>query len=227
MKKALLLLFVVLLSANYASAQHRQKFGVNAGFTYSKFRGMDLPGVDYGYAPGVVVGLSYEYYLKERLSIKANLSFDNKKSRGEFDFEVRQMPEDPAESYIETFTFSYNYMTLPVMVKYDFKNGHGFFVNSGLFLGYLLDSEVTAEANTNRFPELTDLKQSTTELNNQFDFGLVLGVGKTFKLKGKNSLVVEIRNNHGLSKTNKDNTFDGNTVRSNSYNLLLGWAFDM
>ena len=114
-----------------------------------------------------------------------------------------------------------------VMIKYDFKNAAGFFVNGGLFLGYLLDSKVKGEANTNQYPELTDFSQSTTEFNNQFDFGFVFGLGKSFRLNKKNNLNIEFRNNLGLSQTNKNNTFNGNTVRSNSYNLIVGYAFDM
>lgn len=226
MKKSLLLLIVLMLTTSHIFAQHRKKFGINTGLTYSTFRGMDLPGVDYGYGTGLVVGFSYEYYLKENLSIKANLSYDNKKSKGNVDFEVRATLEDPPRTFNESVTYNYNYMTLPVMIKYDFKNS-GLFVNGGLFLGYLLDSEVKGDANTNQYPELTDFTESTTELNNQFDLGLALGFGKTFKVDSKNSIVVELRNNLGLSKTNKDNTFDGNTVKSNSYNLLVGWAFDL
>jgi Outer membrane protein beta-barrel domain len=227
MKKVLSLLLLLSIFSSATFAQHRKKFGINTGLNYSKFRGMDLPHTSYDFATGVVVGFSYEYYLKTNLSIKANLLYANKKSKGNFDFDLRENIDDPVVIYNESFTYSYNYMTLPVMIKYDFKNAPGFFVNGGLFLGYLLDSEVKAHANTNQLPELTDFTQSTTELNNQFDFGLAMGFGKSFQINPKNSVVVEIRNNLGLSQTNKNNTFDGNTVRSNSYELLVGWSIDL
>lgn len=225
MKKTLFSLLTLLVLCS-AMAQHRQKFGITAGMNYSKFRGMDLPQTDYSYAPGLAIGFAYEYYLNEQLSIKANLFYENKKSKAEADFQLRQEIDEPIQSFTETVTYSYNYITLPVMVKYDFKGGKGFFINGGFFTGYLLDSELKGEGNTSAIPGL-DFTQSTTEYNNKFDCGFVLGVGKAFRLNEKNSLVLELRNSHGLFQTNKNNTFDGNTVRSNSYALLLGWSCNL
>lgn len=224
MKKLLLLSFVLLLSIQVFS-QKRKTFGINAGVTYSKFRGMDVPLVKYDFDYGYVVGISYEYYFKDNLAIKMNLSYDRKVSKGSVDVELRESLDDPARLVDVTFNFNYNYLTLPVLLKYEFKNSHGIFINGGPFFGYLMDSEFVGEAIDGIQSE--GYRESTTNLNNQFDFGFTTGIGKTFQLKNKNSLVVEFRNNLGLSKTNKDNTFDENTVRSNSYNLLVGWAFDL
>ena len=224
MKKLVILSFVLFLSIQVFS-QKRKTFGVNAGVNYSKFRGMDVPFAKYDFDFGYVVGISYEYYFKDNLAIKMNLSYDRKRSKGDYEIELRETLEDPPSLIDVTFNFNYNYLTLPVLIKYEFKNSHGFFINGGPFFGYLMDSEFVGEATDGiQFESST---KSTTNLNNQFDFGFTTGIGKTFQLKNKNSIVVEFRNNLGLSKTNKDNTFDGNTVQSNSYNLLVGWTFDL
>jgi hypothetical protein len=225
MKKSLLLLFVVMLTTSHTFAQHRKKFGVNTGLTYSAFRGMDVPGVDYGYETGLVVGFSYEYYLNENLSVKANLFYDKKSSKGSAKT-VSQEFQDPAFTQADiAFKFNYYYLTLPVLLKYDFKNCHGLFVNGGPFLGYLLDSEFVGKATDGI--QTASYTESTTYYNNHFDAGLTLGVGMAFKIESKNYIVVEIRDNLGLAQTNKNNTFDGNTVRSNSFNLIVGWSVDL
>ncbi|MBS1534060.1 MAG: PorT family protein [Bacteroidetes bacterium] len=226
MKKALSFIFIFWFIST-SMAQHRQKFGLTIGPNYSKFRGMDASGVDYSYVPSVSLGLVYEYYFTERLSIKANLLFENKKSQAEGDFQLRNEVDNSNLNFTETVTYSYKYITLPVMVQYDFKNGKGFFVHGGIFMGYLLDSEMKGEANISSMPSVTDFVNSTTEYNNKFDFGFVAGVGKAFTLNKKSSLVLELRNSHGIFQTNKNNTFNGNIVRSNSYAFLLGWMYDL
>ncbi len=104
-------------------------------------------------------------------------------------------------------------------------DGAGFFVNGGPFIGYLLNSGYTSKVNSSYdFPNDSG---STTDYNNKLDFGLTLGFGKAFELNDGSSIVVEIRDNIGFAKTNKNGTYDGNSVKSNSFNLVLGWAFDL
>ncbi|WP_298224929.1 porin family protein [Flavobacterium sp.] len=225
MKKSIVFLFLMSLFTSLSFAQHRQKFGINTGVTYSAFRNMDVPNVDYGYETGILVGLSYEYYLSENLSIKTNLSYDKKSSKGSTHTVVQEFP-DPAFTEADiNFKFHYNYLTLPVLLKYEFKNTHGFFINGGPFFGYLLDSEFEGSASDGITSQ--NYTESTTDYNNKFDFGITSGIGKVFQLKNKSSIVVEFRNNLGLFQTNKNNTFNNNTVRSNSYNLLVGWSYDL
>lgn len=223
MKKTLYLLFVFFV-ISHSWAQYRQRYGITVGPNYSKFRGMDVSGVDYSYAPGLSLGIAYEYYLKENLSIKTNFFYENKKSKAVGELQMRQ-EVDSSPTVTETVVYSYQYITLPVMIQYHFKKAKGFFVNGGIFMGYLLDSEAKGEGDNALYASVTDFTSSTFEYNNKFDFGFVLGAGKAFQLNPKNHLVVEVRNSHGVFQTNKNNTFDGNIVRSNSYALLLGWVY--
>lgn len=222
---AILLLFHVFSSETLA--QHRQKFGVTLGANYSKFRGMNVEGVTYDYGLGNVVGLSFEYYLNKNLSIKGNLFYDYKRGKGRAPMAEFNDPFDPALAGYRDIDiqFKYYYITLPVLLKYEFKNCRGFFINGGPFFGFLLDSEGLLE--TRGGSPSQSYSESTYDYNNKFDFGFTTGLGKSFKLNAKNNLVLEFRNNYGLFQTNKNNTFNGNVVRSNSYNLLLGWTIDM
>jgi len=83
-------LFFLLLFTSLSFAQQRQRFGVNAGLTYSNFRGMNVPTFKYQYGFGYLVGVSYEYYLNDNLSIKANFSYDNKSSKGTSEIEFNR-----------------------------------------------------------------------------------------------------------------------------------------
>lgn len=226
MKKSLLMLFVVLLSASYAFAQDRHKFGINAGLTYSNFRGMNIPTFQFEYGFGFLVGVSYEQYLNDKLSIKANLSYDKKANKATSEIEYRgSVFEEPAV-VTQELSFQYDYVTLPILMKYDFTNESSFFVNGGPFVGYLLSSRIVDNTSTNNlYPDTQS--STTTNYNNRLDYGLTLGFGKAFRINDENSIVVEIRNNIGFAKTNKDDTYQGDSVQTNSFNLLVGWAFDL
>jgi len=105
------------------------------------------------------------------------------------------------------------------------KGATAFFVNGGPFVGYLLNSGYTSKVSSSYdFPKDTE---SSTNYNNKIDFGLTLGIGKAFELNDGSSIVVEIRDNLGLSQINKKETYGVNSVKSNSFNLVVGWAFDM
>ena len=111
-------------------------------------------------------------------------------------------------------------------MKYDFTDESSFFVNGGPFIGYLLSSRIVDNTSTNNlYPDTQS--STTTNYNNRLDYGLTLGFGKAFRINDENSIVVEIRNNIGFAKTNKDDTYQGDSVQTNSFNLLVGWAFDL
>src|SRR5690242_8430206 len=85
MKKITLFLFTITLITFKTTAQESKfKFGVQAGLTYSSFRGYESfidedPGFSY------LFGISAQYKLNESLSLKADLDYDRKTqtSKGE------------------------------------------------------------------------------------------------------------------------------------------------
>ena len=72
MKKRIVILMLILLVSVPFYGQKKSKFGVYTGATYSKEVGQHLSDVDKKYAIDFMVGISLDYYLTEKLSIKAN-----------------------------------------------------------------------------------------------------------------------------------------------------------
>ncbi|WP_170062822.1 hypothetical protein [Polaribacter filamentus] len=53
--------------------------------------------------------------------------------------------------------------------------------------------------------------------------GFLVGIGKIVSLNGSNKLMLELRNNIGL--TNVDSDPKSQYTKSNSLNFILGWNF--
>lgn len=225
MKKILFILAIKLSFSGVCQAQ-KIKIGINVGPTYSGFRGMNVPTVDYKYGLGFMAGVSVDYYLRENLSIKANLSYDRKANNGESFYELRVNFDDPPRVYDQTIKNQYDYLTLPIMVKLGFGKNNRFFVNGGPFVGYLLHSETRSSSTSESTIELFyEAPLNTTGFNKRFDYGLSAGIGKSFNITGKNDLVLEIRDNLGLVNTN--DAAGGLNIKTNSVNLIVGWTLEL
>jgi hypothetical protein len=80
MKKITFLLFtIVLITFKTAAQDSKIKFGVQGGLNYSSFRGYENyadnnPGFAY------LFGASFQYQIKENLSLKVDINFEKKKS---------------------------------------------------------------------------------------------------------------------------------------------------
>ncbi len=214
MKKNEIALFIVgILFTSLIYAQNEIGFGVNVGGTYSKFRGNKLiesadAKIDF------LIGVSFEYYLKENLSIKTNLNYERKsytnKSFGidEFGLTINEVK----------ITTNFDYISLPILIKYKLGNSNQFFVNGGPFLGYLLNNKSKASG----YPD-----DETISLNKKLDIGLSFGIGKKFNLNDKNNLNIEIRENLGLINISDVEVIDNGTIKTNSLNLILTWGFEI
>lgn len=213
---------LILLASVHFYGQKKSKFGLHAGATYSKEVGQNLPsGVDKKYAFDFMAGISLDYYIADKVSIKGNLSFDRKTY--EYDLEESYFQEfdpvisDPIDLKINA---TFKFITFALMLKYDFKKENGFFVNAGPYAGLLLEMKVKAKGSG--YPEENF---DYTENYKSYDFGISAGIGKSFKINDKNDIVIEIRDNFGLVPLNVYTSPNGVT-KINSINLIAGWSFD-
>jgi Outer membrane protein beta-barrel domain len=236
MKKLLLSLSILLTSFSIYSQNSKVKFGVQAGLNYSTLWGYDLPNY---YSPsfvespdfGFLGGLSCEYKFKEKLSLRVELSYERKTQKSENTIFIEDSSFDPTMNSINgeikfTTKKNYNYLVLPIMLKYNFKDKNSFYLNGGPFVGFLLQSSLTNDLDPRILGQNNESKTITTKSNDLIDLGISLGLGKTFDINPKSSIFIELRNNVGLINTSKFKTFGNGTVKTNSLNLILGYTFD-
>ena len=208
-KTILFLLALIFTSSIYSQI----KIGVNAGATYSKpYEGYE--GFDAGI--GFLIGASFEYYLNENLSLKTNLNYE-RKSFGDSFPEIDKFGVLKGQIKVTT---NFDYLTIPIMAKYEFGNSKKFFVNGGPFLGFLLREENKADV-----PSVGQITDNGYSKN--IDVGLSFGIGTKIYINDKSDLNIELRENLGLLNISDNEVYEGGNLKTNSLNLILNWSFDI
>lgn len=212
MKKKTLLFVIGLLLTSTIFAQNEIRIGLNTGATLFNFRGNSV--VENSDSKiGFLAGISFEYYMNENISIKTNLNYERKslsQSGGYYD-------ENGIFIEMEA-NIHYDYLTLPILFKYEFGNTNNFYVNGGPFLGLLLNAKIKGDNSPS---------DDITSLNKKIDGGLSLGIGTKFQLNSKNILSIELRDNYGLLNISEVSVLDNGTIKTNSLNLILSWDFEL
>lgn len=227
MRKLLLSILFLLTSFLNYSQDSKIKYGIQAGLNYSDLRGYDIPdGLDFFYSDSPAFaflgGINFEYEIKEKLSLKLELNYERKSQKADNNIGMMYAGE-PTVSYNFTSKKNYDYLVLPIMVKYCFSDENSFYVNGGPFIGYLLKSNLT---NDLEIDGGNNDSVETTNLNNKTDFGLSIGLGKTIEINERNSIFIEIRENLGLTNTSKNKVWGNGEVKTNSLNLIVGYSLN-
>ena len=226
MKKIFFYVFL-LTTITVVSQEKNIKFGVQAGLNYSNLRGYTIPSqynALYNESPAFayLIGFNAEYQLKNRLSLRAELSYERKTQKADNVIELWQSFEEPSQTYRFVSKKHYDYLVLPILVKYRFTTKNSLYMNGGPFLGYLLKSKLTNDLNA---PGVANEDVDTTSDNQKTDFGVSFGFGKEISVSQKSAISIEIRDNLGLSNTSKIDVWNGGTVKTNSLNLLVSYSF--
>jgi hypothetical protein len=223
-----LVIFSLLTTIFTYSQNSKIKFGFQAGLNYSNYRGYTIPAI---YAPvynespafAYLGGIHFEYELNEKLSLKTELNYERKSQKSANNINIRQNFDDPVQEYNFTTKRHYDYLIVPILLKYSFTNKDSFYINGGPFIGFLLQSKYTNDLNVSGFGSSDVI---TTKNNKKTDFGLSFGLGKNFDLKNKKTFYIEIRENLGLNNTSKIDVWNGGQVKTNAINLLFGLSFN-
>lgn len=210
------------------------KIGLDGGATYSSFRGSEIiDDVKSGF--GRVVGLSFEYFLVPNFSLKSNLNLEQKNNSytgviSSISYDNEALPI--RKSFQIKNKNTYNYISLATMAKYYFGPDHSFFINGGFFYAHLNKDKTTTESKEIEFVNPEPTQRSNYPLAESFnhsDYGVTLGIGKSFIINDKFGLSIEFRDNLGLINVIED-TMKYSTsgdIKTNSVNLLLGFEMKL
>jgi opacity protein-like surface antigen len=216
--KTLFLSLTFTLFTLLTSAQNNLEIGFGTGLNVTSLHGADLKRY-YDWQYSVPVSLQLRYSFSEALSLVANIAYESKGCKG-INMKLVDMEGKNLGSN-HSFNYTYNYITVPLLVRYQFKNGP-IFINGGPYVGYLL-KYTESFANT-ELDRTSDMKK--------MDLGFSFGAGVKFPLSDKWNLTAEIRNNLGLTNIRMSNdtytsapihpVTDLNPVYTNSTNVLVG-----
>ncbi|WP_452227652.1 porin family protein [Lacinutrix sp. MEBiC02404] len=208
-KSKLSLIVLGLIFSMNLSAQNEIKIGINAGINYPDIRGNELAKNSI-FKVGYLFGVTFDYYLKEKLSLKLNINYERKIEKLQltyFNNEVQEIGK-------ENFRNIYEYINVPILLKYEFGNSK-FFANGGPFFNYLLNNKIEPD-----YP--IDNSDFSSE-QKKIDFGLSIGIGTNISLNEKNALTIEIRDDFGVIDTGDVPKTTEGTVKTNTIKLILGW----
>ena len=212
MKKYIVILILI---CNSALGQNQPIFGVNIGGTFANIRGNVYANKN-EYKSNFLVGASVELTLNECFALIGNLNYE-RKSFGQTRNVINFDDFDPiVGSKNIDVNLRFEYLTIPVNMKYYVDTQKRFFVNGGPFAGILLNSNSFVDGN----------KSSEKQFIKPLDFGLNLGVGTLIKITENYDLNLELRHNLGLSNVSKVSTINDNGLKTNSFNLIANWQFN-
>lgn len=225
LKTITVIIFLVFISSMFS--QKKNFLGVNSGMTYSKFRGNDYfknmdSQIDFS------IGTSFDMHLSERLLFSTNINYERNSVKRYYDYygpgvigTIQGIPfgqSSPSNSVPQNkFQTRFEYINIPIMLKYLINYEKKLFINGGGYLGYLLNIK-----------NIDDGKESDLDFNNQFkktDYGLVLGIGYNYTFNPNNFFTIELRNNFGITNINLSDSNNFKNTKRNSLNLILNYHF--
>jgi hypothetical protein len=207
MKKLFILIFILsgIYFGAFAQTKNGVEFGANIGFNASYVQ-VTPTTIDSKAESGFNLGVSADYYLSDRWSIKGKLIYDQKGWGNGF------LSQGDATSSSDV-DFRLNYLTIPVMANWHFGKTRNWYLHCGPYVGFLLNAK---DASNN-----TDLTGSFTGT----DFGVDFGLGVKFHLSNKAKLFIEGDGQGGFSNIFKQNT--DTEVKNARTSINVGISFPL
>ena len=220
---------------------HKLIIGVHGGLAGAvwwgdrKFR--KQVGFNYRYQPiiGFSTGPSFQYSIFNKISLFWELNYDR---IGSTILQPHYTGNSRNGGDLGTFESDifYDYISIPLMVKFKINKKMGVYVNIGCYLSYLINFNSFAYYPSNDRPasyfhfesyyHYEDVKRHIDQLP-RFDCGLITGLGWDIPIKKRLQFSIEVRNNLGvLLNYKKNENYIANPNRYNeSFALLFGLAY--
>ena len=215
MKMKKLLIIILFFIGKLTFSQEKIDYGLNVGINYFNVRGNDFAD-QYNYDFGFLIGITFEYTLKNNFSVITGINYEKKNTINENSNTLDSNGNVLGNAVIKE---KFDYLNLPILLKINFNNS--FFLNGGPYISYLLSSETEIDSSVSETVSNID----STDRFKKVDLGLSFGIGKGFKLNEKNNLNFEIRYNLGVTNISDVPVINNGKIKTNSMNLLMGLTF--
>lgn len=167
---------------------------------------------------GMAFGISVDYNLnKKKLLLKSELGFEQKGAKY-----LYTIGNEGSSSDGEYYT--YNYVNLPILLKLKIGNKNNFFVNTGIYTGYLISGvhrvqfTIDGEYQKQKVPMVMQNHQ-------RIDFGLVLGGGVGIPISTKDKILLEARYDFALTSSNGSDSML--FPKQHTFEFTLGYEFGL
>jgi hypothetical protein len=185
---------LALLCIAFCSNAQRQYVGIKGGGAWSNVKGSDLFAGAEG-RRGIGAGVSFDYFLKEHLSVGAELLYQE---RGMTAYEpmMNSLGAYSQEQY--AIKFRYDYACLPIKVTYTLGDKVQGFGSVGVVPGFLLSATTVAPVFLND-KHTGDETLVATDYVRKFDCAGLVEAGLGYKYKKRYMLFGAVSYQHGLT----------------------------
>ena len=223
---SMLILFLV-WPGSTARSQSFFAAEIQGGPSYANVYGTASPGVCFEPIVGGYAGINVTYGFSKHFAVKAGLAYERKGT----DF-LSTRSDIPMTAYVN-YTFHYDYLTMPLLVKASFGRSLRFFASAGPSISYLLKQSYISNENLYQ-KNYWEPDPSTFTENNHLDIGLICGIGVEYAISKSFITSLECRTNIGLTNTNLfpvfvspigETTGTNRTLKNFSAMLVLGFSY--
>jgi len=218
MKKTILLSLLFLSTTSIFAQDNRIRFGVKGGLNGSTVTGREIfdsntPRISF-HIGGVV-----EIPLNAKFSIQPELLYSRQGSRFGLVNEIRQGPNDLPFLFDVDFDFNYDYLTIPILFKYNISER--FRAGVGPQIDYLLN----AKSIDNFFEQIGEGSETEIDVKEGLnDFSVSMKASLTYELE--NGLFFEFAYSLSVTKINKfSGPLDNKNQRNSVFQLSTGYKF--
>jgi len=224
MKNILPLAFLIFFGVQTStlSGQNRFALSLEGGPSYTHIHGNSANSDYLKPILGGFGGIAFQYSFLDKLSFKTGIAYERKGA----DLLVN--------SIMLNYTFHFDYLTIPLLIKASIGKKLRFLVSAGPYFSYLINQTYI---NNHYYPynfEYPIPDQSTYENANKLDFGIIGCIGIEVRIKNQYALSLEVRDHYGLVNTKlfpdfvgsdgMKYNFDNNAI-NNSIILSLGFSY--
>jgi hypothetical protein len=217
MKHLLFSLTTLFLATNTLCAQTSKiDFGIQGSPSLISMHGNEILNNDHQSGLGFSTGITAQFHVNKHWSVVTDINFERKGTHSD------GVLTDNLGEVIGTVRCKqqFDYLCLPVLVRYHFGEQIRFFVNAGPYVGYLLQQNNKISSDLIG-PSSYSSKADFIPL----DAGVSAGFGMTALINSKFSYAIELRNNLGIHNISALPVINNEKVQTNSLNLSVSLRY--
>jgi hypothetical protein len=215
MKRLAFLFTIVLLSVIVKGQNGVIEVGFEGAPSISFLRGNEILSNNSKLRIGFSCGFFFQYNISRRFSLRSIIAFEQKGSSYSF----TNIDTNGYSTVIKGYS-NFNYITIPILFRTTFGDKLKFFMDIGPFVGYLISQK-------NIYKNDFYAPASTYSQYIPFDLGLSCGLGVEIPVTNNLLISCEIRDNLGLLNIGKGEVYNDGSIKTNSTNLLIGFAYKL
>lgn len=212
MKEIIIIALTIFIFTNVKAQDSKMNIGVKGSPTSIFLIGNDIVKDDL-FRLSYSIGVSFDYYINSQLSLKTGISYDRKGNKRD----IQSIDEESNPITIFGAKSNYDYLVLPFLLSYSKSQDHAFYINAGIFVGYLFNSNYESAIRS----------VDNYDSNKKIDLGFSFGFGWEIPLSNEWILDFGLLDHLGLINTSSIPVYNDGTIKTNSIELKIGLKYKL